>query len=85
MTDMNAALPHADLEVDASGLTCPLPILRAKKALAQLEGGQVLKVITTDTHAIKDFQAFAKQTGNVLEVQLETDEGAVHFLRRRPV
>ncbi|WP_353146740.1 sulfurtransferase TusA family protein [Pollutimonas bauzanensis] len=75
--------PDADLEVDASGLKCPLPILRAKKALAQLESGQVLKVITTDTHAIKDFQAFAKQTGNLLEAQVETDSGATHYLRRR--
>lgn len=79
----SSALPQADLEVDASGLKCPLPILRAKKALAQLESGQVLKVVTTDTHAIRDFQAFAKQTGNVLEAQLETGESAVHFLRRR--
>lgn len=75
--------PDADLEVDASGLKCPLPILRAKKALAQLESGQVLKVVTTDTHAIKDFQAFAKQTGNLLEAQVETDSGATHYLRRR--
>lgn len=76
-------VPDADLEVDASGLKCPLPILRAKKALAQLESGQVLKVVTTDTHAIKDFQAFAKQTGNLLEAQVETDGGATHYLRRR--
>ncbi|NYT81718.1 sulfurtransferase TusA family protein [Alcaligenaceae bacterium] len=82
-TSSGSAPPQADLEVDASGLKCPLPILRAKKALAQLESGQVLKVVTTDTHAIRDFQAFAKQTGNVLEAQLETGEGAVHFLRRR--
>ncbi len=76
-------LPDADLEVDASGLKCPLPILRAKKALAQLQSGQVLKVITTDTHAVQDFQAFAKQTGNVLLAQVESQEGAVHFLVRR--
>lgn len=82
-TSPGSVPPQADLEVDASGLKCPLPILRAKKALAQLESGQVLKVVTTDTHAIRDFQAFAKQTGNVLEAQLETGEGAVHFLRRR--
>lgn len=75
--------PASDLEVDASGLKCPLPILKAKKALAQLVSGQMLKVITTDAHAIRDFQAFAKQTGNTLECQLETDTGAVHFLRRR--
>ncbi|HWK61809.1 MAG TPA: sulfurtransferase TusA family protein [Eoetvoesiella sp.] len=75
--------PDFDLEVDASGLKCPLPILRAKKALAQLQSGQVLKVITTDTHAVRDFQAFAKQTGNALKAQNESPDGAVHFLVRR--
>lgn len=75
--------PEADLEVDASGLKCPLPILRAKKALAQLHSGQVLKVITTDPHALRDFQAFARQTGNPLLRQLESDGTSVHFLARR--
>lgn len=83
MTEQNTSLPDADMEVDASGLKCPLPILRAKKALAQLQSGQVLKVITTDTHAVADFQAFARQTGNALEAQVETGAGALHFLRRR--
>ncbi len=82
MTD-TLAVPDADLEVDASGLKCPLPILRAKKALAQLHSGQVLKVITTDVHALRDFQAFAKQTGNALEAQVQTGAGATHYLRRR--
>lgn len=77
------SLPSADLETDASGLKCPLPILRAKKALAQLESGQVVKVITTDTHAIQDFQAFAKQTGNVLLAQQENNDHVVHYLQRR--
>lgn len=76
-------LPDFDLEIDASGLKCPLPILRAKKALAQLQSGQVLKVITTDTHAVRDFQAFAKQTGNVLQAQNEASGSSVHFLVRR--
>lgn len=75
--------PNADLETDASGLKCPLPILRAKKALAQLESGQVLKVITTDTHALQDFQAFAKQTGNTLLAQQQGDGCAIHYLQRR--
>jgi len=75
--------PDFDLEIDASGLKCPLPILRAKKALAQLQSGQVLKVITTDAHAVRDFQAFAKQTGNVLQAQHQSDASAVHFLVRR--
>ena len=80
---MEKDLPVADLEVDASGLKCPLPILRAKKALAQLESGQVLKVITTDQHAVRDFKAFSDQTGNALLLQSEFDGAAVHFLQRR--
>ena len=55
-----------DSELDASGLNCPLPILRAKKALAGLEAGQVLHIIATDPGSVKDFEAFAKQTGNEL-------------------
>jgi TusA-related sulfurtransferase len=81
--DTAAAAPAADLEVDATGLACPLPILRAKKALAQLASGQVLKVITTDRNAIRDFQAFARQTGNVLVLQQESERQGVHYLRRR--
>lgn len=79
MTD----IPVPELVVDASGLKCPLPILRAKKALAQLQSGQVLKVLTTDVHAIRDFQAFAKQTGNELLQQDESEGVASHFLKRR--
>ncbi|ANN78658.1 sulfurtransferase TusA family protein [Bordetella flabilis] len=82
-TDTSAAAPAADLEVDATGLACPLPILRAKKALAQLASGQVLKVITTDRNAIRDFQAFARQTGNALVLQQESEAQGVHYLRRR--
>ncbi|CAB3641445.1 sulfurtransferase TusA family protein [Achromobacter sp. SIMBA_011] len=78
-----ATAPSFDQEVDASGLTCPLPILRAKKALAQMESGQVLRVVTTDRNAIRDFQAFSRQTGNVLVAQHEADGRGVHFLRRR--
>ncbi|MDQ2147188.1 sulfurtransferase TusA family protein [Alcaligenaceae bacterium C4P045] len=81
---MSTALPTADLEVDASGLLCPLPILRAKKALAQLESGQILKVVTTDRNAVRDFQAFARQTKNELVLQQPDDAGTcLHFLRRR--
>lgn len=72
-----------DSEVDASGLTCPLPILRTKKALAQLQSGQVVKVITTDPHAKGDFQAFTDQTGNVLLAQYEQGDSLIHFVRRR--
>ena len=81
--DGGAQAPSFEQEVDASGLTCPLPILRAKKALAQMASGEVLRVITTDRNAIRDFQAFARQTGNVLVAQQEVDGRGVHFLRRR--
>ena len=57
---------HHDVELDARGLNCPLPILRAKKALNGMQSGQVLKVVATDPGAVKDFQTFAKQTGNEL-------------------
>jgi tRNA 2-thiouridine synthesizing protein A len=55
-----------DRELDASGLNCPLPILRAKKTLADMESGQILHIIATDPGSVKDFEAFAKQTGNQL-------------------
>ena len=55
-----------DSELDASGLNCPLPILRAKKALAGMDAGQVLHIIATDPGSVKDFEAFAKQTGHEL-------------------
>ena len=69
--------------VDATGLACPLPILRAKKALATLSSGEVLRVITTDRGAVRDFQAFCRQTGNELLVQLDEPERVTHYLRRR--
>lgn len=83
MAQQNTPLPVHDLEVDASGLKCPLPILRAKKALSQLESGQVLKVITTDPHAVRDFQAFSRQTGNSLLAQHENAQAVEHYLARR--
>ncbi len=55
-----------DKELDAKGLNCPLPILRAKKALAEMQAGQVLKILATDPGSVKDFQAFCKQTGHAL-------------------
>ena len=74
---------HVDQEVDTRGLNCPLPILKAKKALAAMQSGQLLKVVATDTGSIRDFQAFAKQTGNEL-VQQDTVGGEyIHILRRR--
>ena len=55
-----------DRELDVRGLNCPLPILRAKKMLGDLNAGQVLKVMATDPGSVKDFQAFCTQTGNEL-------------------
>ncbi|MDX5362751.1 MAG: sulfurtransferase TusA family protein [Pseudazoarcus pumilus] len=72
-----------DKEVDARGLNCPLPILRAKKALAEVESGQTVKVLATDPGSVKDFQAFARQTGNDLLGQNETDERVFEFYLRR--
>lgn len=70
-------------EVDASGLTCPLPILRAKKALADMESGQILKVSATDPGAQRDFAAFAKQTGNEIVESSVHDKIFVFLMRRR--
>lgn len=71
-----------DKELDASGLNCPLPILRAKKTLDALEAGQVLHVITTDPGSLKDFDAFSKQTGNEL-IESREEKGKFHFLIRK--
>lgn len=72
-----------DKEVDARGLACPLPILRAKKALAEMSVGQVLRVLATDPGSVKDFQAFARQTGNTLLQQGETGDKAFEFYLKR--
>ena len=72
-----------DREVDARGLNCPLPILKAKKALAELGSGQVLKVVSTDPGSLRDFQAFARQTGNQMVGQSEADKVWTFFLQRR--
>jgi tRNA 2-thiouridine synthesizing protein A len=73
----------ATKELDARGLNCPLPILKAKKALAEMRSGEVLKVIATDPGSIRDFQAFARQTGNDLVEQTAVGEEFLHYLRRR--
>ena len=72
-----------DQEVDTRGLNCPLPILKAKKALAAMQSGQLLKVVATDTGSMRDFQAFAKQTGNELVEQQTVGAEFIHVLRRR--
>ena len=73
----------ADQELDTRGLNCPLPILKAKKALATLASGQLLKVVSTDPGSLRDFQAFCRQTGNELVGQETLDGEFVHVLRRR--
>ena len=70
-------------EIDTRGLNCPLPILKAKKALAELQSGQVLKVVSTDAGSLRDFQAFARQTGHELLEQQTIEKDFIHLLRRR--
>ena len=71
-----------DVELDARGLNCPLPILRAKKMLNGLTPGKVLKITATDPGAVKDFAAFSKQTGNALLASDETGGEYVFLLRK---
>ena len=73
----------ADKDIDLSGLNCPLPILRTKKTLAEMESGQVLRVLATDPGSLKDFPAFAKQTGNELLAQKEENRVFEYYLKRK--
>ena len=72
-----------DKEFDASGLACPLPIVKTKKSLADMASGQVLRVVATDPGSVRDFQAFARQTGNELVEQVSGAAEFVHVIRRR--
>ena len=72
-----------DKELDARGLNCPLPILRAKKALNDMQSGQVLKIVATDPGSVKDFQAFSKQTGNELLSQAAAQKEFTFYLKRK--
>jgi tRNA 2-thiouridine synthesizing protein A len=72
-----------DKELDARGLSCPLPILKTKKSLNDLVSGQVLKVVATDPGSIKDMEAFANQTGNALLSSEEADKTYVFYLRKK--
>ena len=74
---------EAHKELDTRGLNCPLPILKAKKALAEMSSGDILKVVATDPGSMRDFQAFARQTGNELLEQTSANDEFVHYLRRR--
>lgn len=70
-------------EIDTRGMNCPLPILKAKKALAELESGQLLKVVATDPGSLRDFQAFTRQTGHELVKQETVGLEFIHVLRHR--
>ena len=72
-----------DRDLDVTGLNCPLPILRTKKALSEMSSGQVLRVLATDPGAAKDFQAFARQTGNTLLANAEVGQVFEFFLQRK--
>ena len=74
---------EAQKEIDTRGMNCPLPILKAKKALADMSSGDVLKIVATDPGSVRDFQAFARQTGNELLEQSSANDEFVHYLRRR--
>ncbi|MBP7420776.1 MAG: sulfurtransferase TusA family protein [Burkholderiaceae bacterium] len=74
---------HIHKEIDTRGLNCPLPILKAKKALSDMLSGQLLKVVATDPGSTRDFQAFAKQTGNDLVDQKTVGTDFVHVLKRK--
>ena len=75
-------MAYFDQELDASGLNCPLPILRAKKTLNSMSSGQVLHIIATDPGSVKDFDSFAKQTGNEL-MESKEEGGKFHFLIKK--
>ncbi|MEE9422002.1 MAG: sulfurtransferase TusA family protein [Gammaproteobacteria bacterium] len=75
-------MSNYDEQLDASGLNCPLPILRAKKALNGIDSGKVLRIIATDPGSVKDFEAFAKQTGNEL-LESKEEGGKFEFLIKK--
>ena len=74
---------NIDKELDTRGLNCPLPILKAKKALAEMTSGQLLRVVSTDAGSLRDFEAFARQTGNNLMDQQTVGSDFIHVLKRR--
>jgi tRNA 2-thiouridine synthesizing protein A len=81
--DTHTQVQTFDKELDVRGLNCPLPILRAKKALTDLASGQVLKVMATDPGSVKDFQAFCKQTGNELVSHAAVGSEFIFFMKKR--
>lgn len=79
---MHAMTPQPDLELDLSGLTCPLPLLKAKQALNRLDRGQVVKVTATDPGSERDFQVFAQQSGTKL-LEFQKEGGKFHYWLRK--
>jgi tRNA 2-thiouridine synthesizing protein A len=75
-------MPEFDRELDACGLNCPLPILRAKKTLGKMSSGEVLRIVATDPGSVRDFEAFSKHTGNPL-LDSREEEGKFFFLLRK--
>jgi tRNA 2-thiouridine synthesizing protein A len=74
---------EAHKELDTRGLNCPLPILKTKKMLSEMQAGEVLRVVSTDPGSVRDFQAFARQTGNELLEQVSGASEFIHVLKRR--
>jgi tRNA 2-thiouridine synthesizing protein A len=72
-----------DKELNARGLSCPLPIVKTKKSLTDMTSGQVLRVIATDCGAVKDMQAFADQTGNTLMSTTEENGEYIFFMKKK--
>lgn len=70
-----------DKEIDARGLNCPLPLMKAKKAMAEMQSGQILRVVATDSGSMRDFQAFAKQAGHEMLEQLNVGKEYSHVMR----
>jgi len=81
VSEMNSILVNR--EVDAIGMNCPLPILRTKKTLAEMQSGEILKVKATDAGASHDFPAFCKQTGNELIATETEGDTLIFYLKRR--
>ncbi len=79
---MSQVLIKADVELDARGLNCPMPILKAKKAIRDLQPGQVMHVVATDSGSANDFPLFCKQSGNEL-MESSHEDGEFHFYIRK--
>jgi len=82
-TTFDSEIMDFQKELDARGLNCPLPILKAKKALAEMQTGEVLRIVATDSGSVRDFQAFAKQTGNALLSHTQNGREFVFLMRRK--